>query len=147
MQHLIEFVPRLFNCISNLAQLIRKVFGQSTLRLTLLLKANKNVLLSGVASTSTAQPSKLVNPQNQVSYFQVHPGQPHEPGWLGGELNGKVGWFPETYVEKVADQVNPYLLSCKIRGKQAPFVNQNHIFSLTKTLLKADYSVLKRALT
>merc|ERR1739848_377714 len=29
----------------------------------------------------------------------VHPGQPHEPGWLGGELNGKVGWFPEAYVE------------------------------------------------
>ena len=31
--------------------------------------------------------------------LQVHPGQPHEPGWLGGELNGKVGWFPEAYVE------------------------------------------------
>ena len=30
---------------------------------------------------------------------KVHPGQPHEPGWLGGELNGKVGWFPEAYVE------------------------------------------------
>ena len=30
---------------------------------------------------------------------QVHPGQPHEPGWLGGELNGNVGWFPEAYVE------------------------------------------------
>ena len=29
----------------------------------------------------------------------MHPGQPHEPGWLGGELNGKVGWFPEAYVE------------------------------------------------
>ena len=39
------------------------------------------------------------------SLLQVHPGQPHEPGWLGGELDGKVGWFPETYVEKVTDQV------------------------------------------
>ena len=29
----------------------------------------------------------------------MQPGQPHEPGWLGGELNGKVGWFPEAYVE------------------------------------------------
>merc|ERR1711879_529991 len=29
----------------------------------------------------------------------VHPDQPHEPGWLGGELNGKVGWFPEAYAE------------------------------------------------
>ena len=31
----------------------------------------------------------------------VHPDQPHEPGWLGGELAGKVGWFPEAYAEPV----------------------------------------------
>ena len=31
----------------------------------------------------------------------VHPDQPHEPGWLGGELDGKVGWFPEAYAEPV----------------------------------------------
>ena len=30
----------------------------------------------------------------------VRTGQDHEPGWLGGELNGKVGWFPEAYVER-----------------------------------------------
>jgi len=23
-----------------------------------------------------------------------------EPGWLSGELNGQVGWFPEAYVER-----------------------------------------------
>jgi hypothetical protein len=46
------------------------------------------------------------------SQFQVHPGQPHEPGWLGGELDGKVGWFPEAYVEKAADhQVNIYIFN------------------------------------
>jgi intersectin len=32
----------------------------------------------------------------------VHPGQEHEPGWLGGELRGHVGWFPEAYAEKVS---------------------------------------------
>ena len=32
----------------------------------------------------------------------VHPDQPHEPGWLGGELNGKVGWFPEAYAEPLS---------------------------------------------
>jgi len=33
----------------------------------------------------------------------VHPGQEHEPGWLGGELNGNVGWFPEAYAEKIGE--------------------------------------------
>merc|ERR1719422_1630503 len=35
--------------------------------------------------------------------IMVHPGQDHEPGWLGGELNGSVGWFPEAYAEKVVE--------------------------------------------
>ncbi|XP_064627366.1 intersectin-1-like isoform X4 [Lineus longissimus] len=26
-----------------------------------------------------------------------------EPGWMGGEMNGKSGWFPEAYVEKIED--------------------------------------------
>ncbi len=42
----------------------------------------------------------------------MHPGQPHEPGWLGGELNGKVGWFPEAYVER--DQVANHSLNLQI---------------------------------
>jgi hypothetical protein len=37
--------------------------------------------------------------------LQVHPGQSQEPGWLGGELDGKVGWFPEAYVEKMEAEV------------------------------------------
>ena len=37
----------------------------------------------------------------------VHPDQPHEPGWLGGELNGKVGWFPEAYAEPLKSGESP----------------------------------------
>ena len=39
-----------------------------------------------------------------VFFKQVNADQSaSEPGWLGGELNGKVGWFPESYVEKADD--------------------------------------------
>ncbi|CAN7984735.1 unnamed protein product, partial [Ixodes pacificus] len=31
----------------------------------------------------------------------VQENQHGEPGWLGGELRGKTGWFPESYVEKL----------------------------------------------
>jgi hypothetical protein len=34
----------------------------------------------------------------------VHLNQPHEPGWLGGEFNGKVGWFPEAYAEPAGSE-------------------------------------------
>ncbi|XP_031632299.1 intersectin-1 [Contarinia nasturtii] len=27
-----------------------------------------------------------------------------EPGWLAGEINGHTGWFPESYVEKIAEE-------------------------------------------
>jgi hypothetical protein len=26
-----------------------------------------------------------------------------EPGWMGGEMNGRSGWFPVAYVEKIMD--------------------------------------------
>ena len=39
--------------------------------------------------------------------IMVHPGQDHEPGWLGGELDtGKVGWFPEAYAERWVEAEN-----------------------------------------
>ena len=33
--------------------------------------------------------------------------QEHEPGWLGGELNGKIGWFPEAYAQKLGEGGEP----------------------------------------
>lgn len=35
----------------------------------------------------------------------VPDGQSSEPGWLGGELHGKKGWFPEAYAEKIDSTV------------------------------------------
>ena len=45
--------------------------------------------------------------QNNKHIIQilVNPDQPHEPGWLGGELNGQVGWFPEAYAEPASNPV------------------------------------------
>ncbi|CAB4065129.1 ITSN [Lepeophtheirus salmonis] len=49
-------------------------------------------------------PVKIKNILNIVLF---HPGQDHEPGWLGGELNGRVGWFPEAYAERVDGALQP----------------------------------------
>jgi len=35
--------------------------------------------------------------------IMVHPEQEHEPGWLGGELKGKIGWFPEAYAQRMGE--------------------------------------------
>uniref|UniRef100_A0AAY4CP90 Intersectin-1 n=1 Tax=Denticeps clupeoides TaxID=299321 RepID=A0AAY4CP90_9TELE len=45
----------------------------------------------------------------------IHPGdivmvdesQTGEPGWLGGELKGKTGWFPANYAEKIPESEPP----------------------------------------
>lgn len=38
---------------------------------------------------------------NYYLMFQVPTEQTGEPGWLAGEIRGKTGWFPESYVEPV----------------------------------------------
>ncbi|XP_051840874.1 intersectin-1 isoform X1 [Antechinus flavipes] len=38
-----------------------------------------------------------------LTYIQVDESQTGEPGWLGGELKGKTGWFPANYAEKIPE--------------------------------------------
>lgn len=40
-------------------------------------------------------------------YLQVDESQTGEPGWLGGELKGKTGWFPANYAEKIPESEVP----------------------------------------
>ena len=49
--------------------------------------------------------SELRQNKQHIIRIIVNPDQPHEPGWLGGELNGQVGWFPEAYAEPASNPV------------------------------------------
>uniref|UniRef100_A0A8D2Q7F7 Intersectin 1 n=1 Tax=Varanus komodoensis TaxID=61221 RepID=A0A8D2Q7F7_VARKO len=40
-------------------------------------------------------------------FVQVDESQTGEPGWLGGELKGKTGWFPANYAEKISESEIP----------------------------------------
>uniref|UniRef100_UPI00398F441B intersectin-1 isoform X3 n=2 Tax=Pristiophorus japonicus TaxID=55135 RepID=UPI00398F441B len=60
----------------------------------------------------------------------IHPGdvimvdesQTGEPGWLGGELKGKTGWFPANYAERIPENEVPPNLQpgTKLTAKIAP---------------------------
>uniref|UniRef100_A0A2K5D2V8 Intersectin 1 n=1 Tax=Aotus nancymaae TaxID=37293 RepID=A0A2K5D2V8_AOTNA len=43
----------------------------------------------------------------QVKGEWVDESQTGEPGWLGGELKGKTGWFPANYAEKIPENEIP----------------------------------------
>ena len=56
----------------------------------------------------------------------VHPGQEHEPGWLGGELRGKVGWFPEAYADRVGE-----IIRATLSGQIPPDIGAQLISALS----------------
>ncbi|XP_045435796.1 intersectin-1 isoform X2 [Pipistrellus kuhlii] len=49
------------------------------------------------------QPGDIV----MVKGERVDESQTGEPGWLGGELKGKTGWFPANYAEKIPENEVP----------------------------------------
>jgi len=51
----------------------------------------------------TIQPGDIV----MVKGEWVDESQTGEPGWLGGELKGKTGWFPANYAEKIPENEAP----------------------------------------
>lgn len=42
-----------------------------------------------------------------MTLLQVDESQTGEPGWLGGELKGKTGWFPANYAERIPENEVP----------------------------------------
>uniref|UniRef100_A0AAY4CLR3 Intersectin-1 n=1 Tax=Denticeps clupeoides TaxID=299321 RepID=A0AAY4CLR3_9TELE len=45
-----------------------------------------------------------------IVMVRVDESQTGEPGWLGGELKGKTGWFPANYAEKIPESEVPLSL-------------------------------------
>uniref|UniRef100_A0A8C8SFW4 Intersectin 1 n=1 Tax=Pelusios castaneus TaxID=367368 RepID=A0A8C8SFW4_9SAUR len=52
----------------------------------------------------------------------VDESQTGEPGWLGGELKGKTGWFPANYAEKIPDSEVPTPVKSVVDTTVAPKV-------------------------
>uniref|UniRef100_A0A2K5D2Y8 Intersectin 1 n=1 Tax=Aotus nancymaae TaxID=37293 RepID=A0A2K5D2Y8_AOTNA len=53
------------------------------------------------------QERKIIELEKQKEEAQVDESQTGEPGWLGGELKGKTGWFPANYAEKIPENEIP----------------------------------------
>uniref|UniRef100_A0A8C5IVT9 Intersectin 1 n=1 Tax=Junco hyemalis TaxID=40217 RepID=A0A8C5IVT9_JUNHY len=53
----------------------------------------------------------------------VDESQTGEPGWLGGELKGKTGWFPANYAEKIPDSEVPASAKPVAESSAAPKVS------------------------
>ncbi|XP_044228950.1 intersectin-1 isoform X3 [Thunnus albacares] len=48
--------------------------------------------------------------QKRILQQRVDESQTGEPGWLGGELRGRTGWFPANYAERIPDSEAPISL-------------------------------------
>uniref|UniRef100_A0A8C6JDB8 Intersectin-1 n=1 Tax=Melopsittacus undulatus TaxID=13146 RepID=A0A8C6JDB8_MELUD len=53
----------------------------------------------------------------------VDESQTGEPGWLGGELKGKTGWFPANYAEKIPENEVPASVKPAVDATAAPKVS------------------------
>ncbi|XP_072701978.1 intersectin-1 isoform X4 [Mycteria americana] len=62
----------------------------------------------------TIQPGDIV---------MVDESQTGEPGWLGGELKGKTGWFPANYAEKIPENEVPASVKPAVEAATAPKVS------------------------
>lgn len=56
-------------------------------------------------------------------HLQVDESQTGEPGWLGGELKGKTGWFPANYAEKIPENEVPASVKPAVEAAAAPKVS------------------------
>lgn len=56
-------------------------------------------------------------------HLQVDESQTGEPGWLGGELKGKTGWFPANYAEKIPENEVPTSVKPAVDATAAPKVS------------------------
>uniref|UniRef100_A0A3B5BAR0 Intersectin 1 n=1 Tax=Stegastes partitus TaxID=144197 RepID=A0A3B5BAR0_9TELE len=51
-----------------------------------------------------------IAPGDVIMVCRVDESQTGEPGWLGGELRGRTGWFPANYAERIPDSEAPISL-------------------------------------
>ncbi|XP_053908014.1 intersectin-1 isoform X3 [Cuculus canorus] len=65
------------------------------------------------------QPGDIV----MVKREWVDESQTGEPGWLGGELKGKTGWFPANYAEKIPENEVPASVKPAVEATAAPKVS------------------------
>ncbi|XP_044069692.1 intersectin-1 isoform X5 [Siniperca chuatsi] len=57
--------------------------------------------------------------------IMVDESQTGEPGWLGGELRGRTGWFPANYAERISDSEAP--ISLRATASATPTSSQQPI--------------------